>query len=95
METTLEKKKELSPSFDEFLTSARKRSPHRSRHEIIIMLKNNIVDYEQKYQMNSKDFISRFEKGEFEKSDIYPDHELFRWWSDYHTYIKLTIKGKH
>jgi len=94
MENTLTKTGIEIPSFEEFLNISRKRYPRKSKQEIIKILKKSISDCEQKYQMNTKNFVARFEKGEFENSDEYPGHELFRWWSDYHSYLKLTSKRK-
>lgn len=89
MENTLTKTRVAIPSFEEFLENVKKH-PKKSRDEIIMELRQTITHYEQKYQMNTADFVVRFEKGEFENNDNYLDHELFRWWSDYHSYIKLS-----
>ena len=91
MENTLTKTRVEIPSFEEFLENVKKHPP-KSRDEIIMELRQTITQYEQKYQMSTEEFIPRFEKGEFENDDNYVDHELFRWWSDYHSYIKLFNK---
>lgn len=93
MENTLTKPSIKIPSFEEFSNIARKRYPHKSKHDVIKILKRHISDYERKHRMNTEEFIIRFENGEFENSDEYTEHELFRWRSDYQSYLKLTNKG--
>ena len=92
MEETLVNDIITMPSYEEFLESAQTNFQSKSRNELINLLKKNISDYEQKYDMKSNDFASRFEKCEFENNDKFHDHDLFRWWSDYKSYLKLIKK---
>lgn len=92
MEDTLIHDKNTIPSYETFLESARKNFKSKSIDNLISSLKENISNYELKYQMKSDIFANRFENGEFENLDDYPDHVLFRWWSDYKSFQKLTKK---
>ena len=92
MEDTLISAIITMPSYEEFLESARKSNKFKSIDELIRSLKENISNFERKYQMTSKDFVNRFERGEFEGVDNYPDFDLFKWWSDYKSFKKLIEK---
>jgi len=81
-------------TYKEFVALSENKYSQKSKNALIEILKNNLADYERKYHIDSHDFIKRYEKGEFENNDKYPDHELFRWSSDYNSYIKLVNRGK-
>ena len=92
MEDTLIHDINIMPTYEEFLENARKNFKPKSIDDLIKSLEKKISNYEQKYQMKSKNFANRFENGEFENVDKFPDHELFSWWSDYKSFQKLIKK---
>ena len=60
-----------------------------SPKQILEKLEANLRQHEQAYQMTTKEFIPRYESGEFEMNDAFPEHELFSWWCDYQSYCRL------
>ena len=56
-------------------------------------LRNNIAQYERKSKMPTREFIPRYERGEFENSDDYLDFELLDWYGDYRT-VRAYDDGK-
>jgi len=94
MDDTLPQDINTMPTYEEFLENARKNFRSKSIDDLINSLKKQLSHYEQKYQMESKTFVIRFENGEFENLDNFPDHDLFRWWSHYKSYQKLSRKRK-
>lgn len=74
------------PSFDEFIKAIQqKNGDAKAKEAVMLTLRNNIAQYEQKYKMPTAEFIPRYERGEFENSDDYLDFELLDWYGDYRT----------
>jgi hypothetical protein len=88
-----DKKKEAArsriPSFEEFLAILEKNRSHSTKEDVIKSLKEEIEGYEKKYRMKTPEFIKRYDAGQFEMDDAYPDYELFRWRGAYHSYQRL------
>jgi hypothetical protein len=88
-----DKKKEAArsriPSFEEFLAILEKNRSHSTKEDVIKSLKEEIEGYEKKYKMKTSEFIKRYDGGEFEMDDSYPDHELFIWRNSYRSYQEL------
>ena len=91
-----EKKKETArnriPSFEEFLAILEKSRSYSTKEDVVKSLKEEIKNYEKKYKMKTSEFIKRYDSGEFEMDDSYPDHELFIWRNSYRSYQELTAK---
>ena len=77
------------PNFDEFLAILEKNRSHCSKKDVVKSLKKEIEKYEKKYNMTTSDFILRYDAGEFEMDDNYPDYELFQWSGAYDSYQRL------
>ena len=77
------------PSFDEFLAIIEKNRSHCSKEDAVKSLEKEIEEYEKKHNMTTSEFIVRYDAGEFEMDDNYPDYELFRWSGAYHSYQRL------
>lgn len=71
----------IGPEFEAFVEQAQRTHPSKSKTEILRILQDRIRSYEKKYGMSSEEFIRRYEEGDFEMDDHYPDQDLFRWWS--------------
>jgi len=88
-----EKKKETSrnhiPSFEEFLAILEKNRSHCTKEDVVKSLKEEIEGYEKKYKMPTRKFVERYDKGEFEMDDSYPDYELAQWRGAYRSYQRL------
>lgn len=78
------------PSFEEFLKESKKHGKGQSKEQFLSLIKEQMVEYEKKYQMSTIDFIPRYEAGEFEMDDRYLNHELFDWSSAHETYQRMT-----
>lgn len=76
-------------SYEEFCEHFFNKKYHVPKSELIRKLKNRIHQFEEKYGMTTEKFIPRYESGEFEMDDDYPDHDLFSWWCDYISYHRL------
>ena len=81
------------PSFDEFLAMLEKNRNNYTKEDIVKSLKEEIESYEKKFKIPIHDFVQRYEKGEFENDDGYPDNELFDWYSAYLSHKELSSEG--
>jgi hypothetical protein len=93
-----EKKKEAArshiPSFEEFLAILEKNRSHYTKKDVVKSLKEEIEGYEKKYKMKTSEFIKRYDGGEFETDESYPDNELFDWYSAYLSHQELLAEGE-
>ena len=70
-------------TFEEFIELSHKLHPPKSKKEIVRELKQQIREYEQKYNMKTRHFIVRYDKGDFEMDDNYNNGDLFEWKASY------------
>ena len=82
--------KDRIPSFQEFLAMVEKNRSHCTKDDVIKSLREEIESYEKKYKMKTSEFIKRYDSGEFEMDDNFPDYELFIWRNSYRSYQELT-----
>jgi len=80
--------KDKALSFEGFVDWWKKNRKYRSEEENSRKLKEEIQQYEKKYQMSTSEFIRRYEKGEFEMDDNYNDFELSCWLTAYRAFQK-------
>lgn len=80
------------PSFEKFLEDAKKYGKKQSKTQLLSSLKAQIEEYEKRYRMPTVEFIPRYERGEFEMDDRYPNHELFAWSAAYETYQRISAE---